>query len=542
VFWVHASSQARFEEGYKKIADRVKLQGWDEPKADILRLVSSWLSDESNGRWVMIVDNADEAGVFFNLSTAGLTTGGSSSIPALQPLSNYLPQSQNGSILITSRRRDAAFKLTGNKKDIIAVEPMDEGHALALIRKKLGSDSDNKDAAELARSLDYMPLAITQAAAYISQRAPRFTVSRYLKDFHTSDKGRASLLKKDEGDNRRDGTASNSIIATWQISFEHIRKERPSAARLLSLMSLFDRQGIPEDLLGKLEAAHSEVDAEANTDTDLDEDIFTLMSYSLIGSNIEGNMFEMHRLVQFSTKKWLELSGELERWKEVYIRILNEAFPGSGYENWTVSQALFPHAQVLVACRPLNRKYLLQWAAILDKAAIYASDKGSYIVGEQMEREALASRGEVLGKEHPDTLGSMNNLAGLLESQGKYNEAEPMYRKTLALMKKVLGKEHPNTLGSMNNLALLLKHQGKYDEAEPMYRQTLAAREKVLGKEHPATLTSMNNLAGLLNRQGKYDEICSTSPVASVSPRSTPPWFLLGVAKCTNCLSYRETS
>jgi hypothetical protein len=67
VFWVHASSQARFEEGYKKIADRVKLQGWDEPKANILQLVSSWLSDKSNGRWVMIVDNADEAGVFFNL-------------------------------------------------------------------------------------------------------------------------------------------------------------------------------------------------------------------------------------------------------------------------------------------------------------------------------------------------------------------------------------------------------------------------------------------------------------------------------------------
>jgi tetratricopeptide (TPR) repeat protein len=86
-----------------------------------------------------------------------------------------------------------------------------------------------------------------------------------------------------------------------------------------------------------------------------------------------------------------------------------------------------------------------------------------------------------------------------------YDEAEPTYRQTL-LREKVLGKEHPDALTSMNNLALLLAQQGKYDEAEPMYRQTLALTEKVLGKEHPNMLTSMNNLAGLLAQKGKYNE------------------------------------
>src|SRR6266567_3302214 len=51
VFWVHASSAARFEEGYRKIAERAKIAAWDNPEADILRLVNSWLSDETNGRW-----------------------------------------------------------------------------------------------------------------------------------------------------------------------------------------------------------------------------------------------------------------------------------------------------------------------------------------------------------------------------------------------------------------------------------------------------------------------------------------------------------
>ena len=66
VFWVHASSAARFEEGYRKIAQRVKISGWDNPEANILQLVNTWLSDDANGRWFMIMDNADDASVFLH--------------------------------------------------------------------------------------------------------------------------------------------------------------------------------------------------------------------------------------------------------------------------------------------------------------------------------------------------------------------------------------------------------------------------------------------------------------------------------------------
>ena len=93
----------------------------------------------------------------------------------LRRLRDYVPQSQNGSILITSRSKDAALKLV-EERDIISVEPMDGAHALALFEKKLGEQNDSKETAELAATLEYMPLAIVQAAAYISQRAP----------FHTS--------------------------------------------------------------------------------------------------------------------------------------------------------------------------------------------------------------------------------------------------------------------------------------------------------------------------------------------------------------------
>jgi hypothetical protein len=52
----------------------------------------------------------------------------------------------------------------------------------------------------------------------------------------------------------------------------------------------------------------------------------------------------------------------------------------------------------------------------------------------------------VLGKKHPSTLMSLNNLANVLSNQGKYEQTEEMYQQALGLSGMVLGKEHPNAL------------------------------------------------------------------------------------------------
>ena len=398
-FWVHAGTQARFEEGYRRIAEATKMQGWDDPKANVLRLVRSWLCDESNGQWVMVVDNADDANVFFTPPSGAPTASSARPSQEAELLSDFLPQSSNGSIVVTSRSREVAYRLTGSYASIFEVKPMEEGDALAMLQKKLRRadadaaatadtdiDTDVKKAKELVQALDRMPLAIAQAAAYIVQRAPRMSVARYLAEIRASDRGRTRLLKKDVGDSRRDGHASNSIIATWQISFEHIRQEMPAAARLLSLMSLFDRQGIPESLLRDQYAADEDkVDDEEGAD--FDDDINTLASYSLVEiSGADGSEFEMHRLVQYSTKKWLELSGELEGWKKRYVTLMDRSYPVGQHANWKVCQALFPHAQAAADSRPGNAEVeaLEAWASVLYKAAWYAIDMGQYGAAREM--------------------------------------------------------------------------------------------------------------------------------------------------------------
>jgi Tetratricopeptide repeat len=53
----------------------------------------------------------------------------------------------------------------------------------------------------------------------------------------------------------------------------------------------------------------------------------------------------------------------------------------------------------------------------------------------------------------------MSNLTNVLRNQGKYEEAEEIHRQTLRLSETVLGKEHPDILMSMNNLANELTKQ-----------------------------------------------------------------------------------
>ena len=115
------------------------------------------------------------------------------------------------------------------------------------------------------------------------------------------------------------------------------------------------------------------------------------------------------------------------------------------------------------------------------------------------------SRNEKLGQEHPDTLGSINNLASVLTGQYKNKEAEQLYRQVFILRDKILGPQHPDTLGTLNNLAVVLKNQARYNEAEHIYRQALESQETVLGREHPSTLITLSNLASVLNQLHKFE-------------------------------------
>ncbi|KIN08972.1 hypothetical protein OIDMADRAFT_108651, partial [Oidiodendron maius Zn] len=518
VFWVHATNATRIEQSYREIADRVKIPSRKDSEANIYNLVHSWLSDQSKRRWFLILDNLDDYRVLNEVRPTGQDRQESA---LSRPLLTYLPQSENGSILVTTRSTEVAERFV-ERSAIIKVQPMDEAHAIALFEKKLGKQSNSKDVAELAGALEFMPLAIVQAAAYISQRAPRSSVQQYLEEFRKSDRKKTSLLNHEAGHLRRDWEAKNSIITTWQISFDHVCQVRASAADLLSLMSFFDRQGIPETLIRcrDLQQKHrklggSDVDneeendhntSESTDDDEFEEDILTLRSYSFISANADQITFEMHRLVQLATQLWLVSHARLERWKRQFINNLNFAFPIGNYENWERCQSLFPHAKSAIAQRPGEADSLREWASLLHKAAWYALERGNMNDAEKMSEHAMKAREKIFGRDQKGTLASMAILTSTYRNQGRWDEAEKLEVEVIEMSKSRLGADHPSTLANMANLASTYRTQGRWDEAEKLEVELLETCKTNLGADHLDTLTSMNNLAATYWNQGRWDE------------------------------------
>ena len=468
------------------MAITLDLPGADDPKTDVLGLVSRWLSDINNGRWLMILDNVDDIEMFRQ-------KGNDTALP----LSTYVPQTETGSVLLTTRDQKVAMWLSTGYTSVIPVDLMTLEEADELLRNHTPQVlSSSSDRAELVKELDYLPLAITQAAAYMSAKGIRMSVSKYLMLYLQDEQSQSRLLDEEAGDLRRDSSVPHSVIRTWQISFDQIKRTKPQAAELLSLMAMLDRQGIPEFLLC----------IQYPNAIDFENALGILREFSLITTEEGGKFFEMHRLVQLATRKWLERYEDVDKWQAEAIKVMAKAFPSGDYDNWKVCETLSPHAIQVLKCQLQSSQSLLERASLLYNMAWYNWLQGRFEIAEAESQESLAARKYLLQGNDERILNSMGMVGLALDGQGKYDEAVAMNRETLQLKREVLGQKHLSTLMSMNNLAEVFNNQGNYNEAVAMHRETLQLTREVLGQKHPYTLTSMNNLARVFNNQGNYNE------------------------------------
>jgi len=129
----------------------------------------------------MVPINANDAAAVTLPASNGLKTQASSGDAARPRFLSYLPQSKNGLVLVTSRTRSVAVQLV-EEGDIFSSKPMDEASGQGLLQTKLGEEVGEDRTAELARALEFMPLALVQAAACIRQRARRCSLQVWQAD------------------------------------------------------------------------------------------------------------------------------------------------------------------------------------------------------------------------------------------------------------------------------------------------------------------------------------------------------------------------
>ncbi|KAJ5716945.1 hypothetical protein N7488_002591 [Penicillium malachiteum] len=447
VFWVHASSAARFEQGFRDMADYVKIPGRQNPNVNIFPLVQQWLRDETKGNWVLILDNVDDD--WFISEHRPTRQQGQANHPT-QPLFEYIPRSPNGCVIVTSRASEVAMKIV-DRKDLLMVEPMARSEALELMQKKLEIPKVTDEVSQLVEELEFIPLAITQAAAFITARAPRYSVSHYLEKFRKSDR-EATRLLKNEGSN---------LYRDWEQKVRfRLRGKFLSTVYGRMMVSLGDIYQ-SQSKLGKAETQQRQA-TEA----------------------LKGNLGEDHLWTLISMSNLATTLSRQDRWEEA-----NEL-----------------HTEVVEISRTKLGTDNLHTLSFIANLASVSNNQGRWDESERLQLQVMEIRERKLGKDHPDTIRTMDRLASIDWEQDRFAEAEQLVDQVIEMRKRKLGADHPETLKSMSSLAVAYYNQGLLNEAEAIQIHVMETFKTKYGQERLDTFESMANLASTYHCQSRWEE------------------------------------
>ncbi|KAB5581219.1 heterokaryon incompatibility protein-domain-containing protein [Coniochaeta sp. 2T2.1] len=274
---------------------------------DVKESVRRHLSSAAAGPWLLVVDNADDVDVVL----------GSSDVPG--GVSQYLPDSESGLVLYTTRSPDVASRATSE----VELHQMSEQEARIMFDKSLkrkGLVGDEAVVEELLGELMYLPLAIAQATAYLDRN--RLSVAAYLTLLRGAEEDMVGAMSREFHDSTRYRGSQNAVATTWLVSFDQIRKTDGTAAELLSFISQIEPKAIPRSILPRPESEEKMVHA-----------IGTLCGYAFLGRREESDMIDMHSLVHVATRVWIGRQGRAGEAEIAAVRHFVATFPSTDLAN-----------------------------------------------------------------------------------------------------------------------------------------------------------------------------------------------------------------
>jgi hypothetical protein len=458
----------------------------------------------------------------------------------------------HGHQLLTSRCRTGWPEGT----HLVSLDVLDHDEAVRLLCATGGRTAES-GAALLAQDLGHLPLALTQAGAYVRETGIRFAAYR-------AKLARVPDAVLTDGTGRSDRT----IAQIWRTSLESIRPAHPLAVPLLHTLAWYAPETVPREVLHHL----------GHPSDAVDRSLEALAAYHLITPGYDGPI--LHRLVQ-QTLRHAD-PAEVPKARDLAERALAAELSGTTPES--VRRSL-QHIQALAATGPaaepdpaavemyrrgteelvareqhvlaiplmtlavdgstrllgtddettlddrdrlaelhakagdparavslchdvyLDRVQLCGPDAVQTLAArerlAYAHRKAGEAIRAVAELTAVvADRRRVQGDEHPDTLTSRNNLAYALQMAGRHEAAVEEFEAVVADRERLLGPRHEDTLASRSNLAYAHRWADDHATALRLYEQAVADRRSVHGPDHPDTLTSRGWLASACQGAG----------------------------------------
>ena len=435
------------------------------PAADSTVLAAAaaveWLGQDRPGpRWLLVFDNVRE--------------------PA--ELAGYLPQG-SGHVLITSRNHT-----WGTVADAVPLDVFERAESIEHLCERVATLSPEQ-AERIAERLGDLPLAVEQAAAYLSSTG--IPVEEYLRLLE----GRLALILSQAVETED----PNPVVATWGLSINTLRATAPAAVRVLEICAHFGTEPIARSLLQSdlLLQQLGELDPRIVDPSSFGTVFEQIGRYSLARIDSGDGSIQMHRLVQAVVRESL---GEQQREETRHLvhgllvgardRVEGEV---DDDRNHGRLEQIWPHLLPAGAHHCYDkrvRQLMLDRVRYLWRGGDYDSAR---TLAEQLDRRWTGHAG-VAG---PDwlTLRLRTELGNTLRMQGRYRESLSLDRDTLARQTAMIGESHVHTLFTAGNLASDLRALGRYQEALALDGRTHATMSQSLGEYDVRTLRLAGNLA-----------------------------------------------
>jgi hypothetical protein len=457
VWWVNAEEPGLAAAALAELAAEL---GCAEPGAGLETAQAAVLGElRGRDRWLLVFDNATGP-----QDVTGMLPGGA------------------GHVLITSRAQGWAEVAVPVEVDVLA-----RAESVALLVTRVRGLAEG-DADQVAQALGDLPLALAQAAGYMTGTGT--PAVEYL-----------DLLAARAGqilDRARPSTYRESLAAVTQLAFDQLNGEDPAAACAVAACAFLAPEPVPAAWFPRAAAQLPEPLAAAAADPVAWREVLARIRQQAL-ARLDQHGLLMHRLTQAIVRGYLP-PDQADAARGAAEALLTANHPGdeelpSTWPGW---------AQVLAHLLALDPDASTEaLAGLTFDAAWYLIRRGDAGAAYDLARRLYEHHLDQFGPDDARTLSAASIVATALGDMGRYDRARELDEDTLARYRRVLGEDHPDTLASASNLAIRLRATGEHQEAWELHEDTLARRRRVLGENHPDTLLSASNLAADLSALGE---------------------------------------
>jgi hypothetical protein len=359
-----------------------------------------------------------------------------------------------------------------------------EAHAY-LTAKLSGHPQSAQGAAGLADDVGFLPLALAQAVAYLTNRG--WTCQHY-RDRLADHRRTLRQVLPQPGELPDDYTAT--VAATFALSLNLANELEPVgvAGPVMLLACLLDPAGIPLPVFGTnvIRVHLSAVVQQPVEAEEVDEVLGVLHRLSLLTLDRHNprRAVQIHTLVQRATREDPDHTPDA-------LTTAARATADAVLEIWPEVER---DTELMAALRSNIRALQIVaepalWTpdghTVLFRAGTSLGEAGQLTDAIVYYQHLHTAAHTYLGSDHPDTLITRGNLAFWWGIAGGPAGAVAAFTELLADQQRILGAEHPDTLTIRKNLARWRGEAGDPSGAAEPFTQLLADWVRMVGSDHP---------------------------------------------------------